>query len=86
MSSNQESPIVCKDDIQLVETLVEVTDRVRQSRETRERATIENIEALIAIARHRKSAIDQLVKALKIGNAEKRLRALLQLEDRLLCA
>lgn len=86
MNSHQEKPTVCKDDIQIVEALVEVTDRVRASREIRERETIENIEALIAIARHKKSAIDQLVTALKIGNAEKRLRALLQLEDRLLCA
>ena len=86
MSSNEENSTVCKDDIQFVETLVDVTDRVRESREERERETIKNIEALIAIARHRKSAIEHLVKALKISNAEKRLRALMQLEDRLLCA
>lgn len=86
MNSNQENPTVYKDDTQFVETLVDVTDRVRESREKRERETIENIEALIAIARHKKTKIDELVRVLKIGNAGKRLRALLQLEDRLLCA
>lgn len=82
---NTQNLAVSQNDIQFVETLIETIDRIKKSRETRETEVIENIWTLIEIARHKKAKIEELIKALKISNAGKRLKALLRLEDDLLC-